>query len=85
MSTYKINFKQLRQEPNISEVLYALERGLNKYNIDFYLVGAVARDVWMSALNGIPPIRITGDIDFAIFIDDRGTYEKLRNYIINTE
>ena len=85
MSTYKINFKQLRQEPHISEVLYALERGLNKYNIDFYLVGAVARDVWMSAINGIPPTRITGDIDFAIFIDDRGTYEKLRNYLINTE
>jgi predicted nucleotidyltransferase len=85
MSTYKINFKQLRQEPHISEVLYSLERGLNKYNIDFYLVGAVARDVWMSAINGIPPTRITGDIDFAIFIDDRGTYEKLRNYIINTE
>lgn len=50
MSTYKINFKQLRQEPHIYEVLYALERGLNKYNIDFYLVGAVARDVWMSAI-----------------------------------
>ncbi len=85
MSTYKINFKQLRQEPHISEVLYALERGLNKFNIDFYLVGAVARDVWMSAINGIPPSRITGDIDFAVFIDDKGTYENLRNYLINTE
>ncbi|SEB06744.1 Predicted nucleotidyltransferase [Flavobacterium gillisiae] len=49
------------------------------------MVGAVARDVWMSAINGIPPTRITGDIDFAIFIDDKGTYEKLRNYLINTE
>lgn len=85
MSTYKINFKQLRQEPHISEVLYALERGLNKFNIDFYLVGAVARDVWMSAINGIPPSRITGDIDFAVFIDDKGTYENLRDYLINTE
>ena len=85
MSYYKINFKQLYQEPHIAEVLFALERGLNKYNIDFYLVGAVARDVWMSAINGIPPSRITGDIDFAVFIDDKGTYEKLRDYLIKTE
>jgi predicted nucleotidyltransferase len=75
MSTYKINFKQLRQQPQLSEMLSALERGLNKFEIDFYLVGAVARDLWMSAINDIPPSRITGDIDFAVFIDDKGTYE----------
>jgi len=49
MSTYKISFKQLRQEAHLSEMLDALERGLEKFNIDFYLVGAVARDVWMTA------------------------------------
>jgi predicted nucleotidyltransferase len=75
MSTYKINFKQLRQQPQLSEMLSALERGLNKFDIDFYLVGAVARDLWMSAINDIPPSRITGDIDFAVFIDDKGTYD----------
>lgn len=85
MNYYKINFKQLRQDPNISDVLFALERGLNKYKIDFYLVGAVARDVWISAINGITPSRITRDIDFAVFIDDKGTYENLRNYLINKE
>jgi len=56
-------------------MLSALERGLNKFDIDFYLVGAVARDLWMSAINDIPPSRITGDIDFAVFIDDKGTYD----------
>ncbi|RYE38057.1 MAG: hypothetical protein EOP48_27690, partial [Sphingobacteriales bacterium] len=85
MSTYKISFKQLRQEANLSEMLLALERGLEKFDIDFYLVGAVARDVWMSAINGIPPSRITGDIDFAVFIHDKGIYEALRNYLIGTE
>jgi predicted nucleotidyltransferase len=75
MSTYKINFKQLRQQPQLSEMLSALERGLNKFDIDFYLVGAVARDLWMSAINDIPPSRITGDIDFAVFIYDKGTYD----------
>jgi predicted nucleotidyltransferase len=80
MSTYKINFKQLRQQPQLSEMLSALERGLNKFDIDFYLVGAVARDLWMSAINDIPLSRITGDIDFAVFIDDKGTYGNLKKY-----
>ncbi|RAR46502.1 hypothetical protein [Flavobacterium lacus] len=85
MSTYKINFKQLRQEPAISEMLLALERGLNKFEIDFYLVGAVARDVWMTAINDIPPSRITGDIDFAVFINDKATYDELKKYLLEVE
>jgi len=44
MSFYKINFEQLRQDPQISEMLSALERGLERFGIDFYLVGALARD-----------------------------------------
>lgn len=85
MSIYKISFKQLQQQPHISEMLTALEKGLNKYNIDFYLVGAVARDVWMTAINDIPPSRVTGDIDFAVFINDKNTYADLRDYLINAE
>lgn len=66
-------------------MLTALERGLNSFNIDFYLVGAVARDLWMTAINDIKPSRITGDIDFAVFINDKGTYESLRQYLIDVE
>jgi hypothetical protein len=41
MNTYKINYEQLRQQPEIAEMLSALQRGLEKFGIDFYLVGAV--------------------------------------------
>jgi predicted nucleotidyltransferase len=85
MTIYKTNFKQLRQNPLLSEMLSALERGLNKFDIDFYLVGAVARDLWMSAINDIPPSRITGDIDFAVFIDDKARYDHLKTYLIEVE
>lgn len=85
MSTYKINFKQLRQDPQLSEMLIALERGLKKFDIDYYLVGAVAKDLWMSAIHDIPPRRITRDIDFAVFINDKGTYENLQKYLIDKE
>jgi predicted nucleotidyltransferase len=85
MSIYKISFKQLRQAPEISEMLTALERGLTKFGIDFFLVGAVARDLWMTAINDIPPSRVTGDIDFAVFINDKGIYDSLKEYLITVE
>lgn len=85
MSTYKINFEQLVQDAKLSDMLSALERGLDKFGIDYYLVGAVARDVWMTAVHGIQPARITGDIDFAILINDSATYLDLKNYLIETE
>lgn len=85
MSSYKINYEQLRQQPEITEMLSALERGFEKFGIDFYLVGAVARDVWMSGINKIAPRRTTGDIDFAVLIIDKGTYEALKTYLVETE
>lgn len=85
MNTYKLNYNQLRQQPEISEMLSAMERGLAKYKVDFYLVGAVARDVWMSGINKIEPRRTTGDIDFAVFINNITTYDELREHLINEE
>lgn len=84
MSTYKISYEQLRQ-PEIAEMLSSLERGFSKFEIDFYLVGAVARDVWMSGINNIKPNRTTGDIDFAILINNKETYDALKDYLINIE
>lgn len=69
----------------MSEVLSALERGLDKFGIDFYLVGAVARNVWMSGINGIAPRRTTADIDFAVLINDKGVYEELKEYLMKEE
>ena len=85
MNSYKINYKQLRQQPELSEMLNALQRGLDRFGIDFFLVGAVARDVWLNGINNIVPKRTTGDIDFAVLINDKGTYDMLKDYLIHTE
>jgi predicted nucleotidyltransferase len=85
MSSYKINYEHLRQQPGMSAMLFALERGFEKFGIDFYLVGAVARNVWMSGINGIAPRKATTDIDFAVLINDKGVYEQLKEYLINEE
>ena len=85
MSIYKIRFEQIRQNKELSNLLSALERGFSRFGIDYYLVGAVSRDVWMSGINKILPGRTTGDIDFAVFINDKGVYEELKTYFINHE
>ena len=66
-------------------MLNALERGLEKYGLDFYLVGAVARDVWMRGIHNLPPRRTTGDIDLAVLINDKGVYEALKKYLVAEE
>jgi predicted nucleotidyltransferase len=77
MNLYKARYEELRQEAEVSEMLFALERGLQKFNIDFYLVGSIAREAWMGAINKLPPSRITKDIDFAVLVNDITTYEEL--------
>ena len=85
MNTYKLNIEQLRLQPEVAEMLTAFQRGLTKFKIDFYLIGAVARDVWMNGINNIAPKRTTGDIDFAVFISKIGVYENLIEYLIENE
>ncbi len=66
-------------------MLAALERGFERFGIDFYLIGAVARDVWMRGIHDTPPKRTTGDIDFAVLINQKGEYEALRDYLVAIE
>ncbi|NBB19074.1 hypothetical protein GVN20_06885 [Runella sp. CRIBMP] len=84
MNTYNLNYSQLRQNSTITEMLSALERGLEKFSIDFYLVGAVARDAWMGIHNK-QARRTTGDIDFAVLINNMSVYEALKDYLIQVE
>ncbi len=84
MSTYKINFDQWQQDASISGLLDALERGFEKFNIDFYLIGALARDTWMG-MNDKRPKRATKDVDFAILIPNTKTFNELKEYLIKEE
>lgn len=84
MHTYRLNYRELRQNSTVDGLLSGLERGFAKFDIDFYLVGAVARDAWMS-IHDKEARRTTGDIDFAVLINKMGTYEALKEYLIAKE
>ena len=85
MSYLVTDFNKIRQEKSIIKILEALERGFVKFGIDYYLVGAVAREVWMRGLKDITPRRATSDIDFGILIKDSGHFTELKDYLINQE
>lgn len=60
----KIPFKKIRDEGQYKEIFQAIERGFIKFGIDFYLVGATARDVWMKGVHILPSKRATRDIRY---------------------
>jgi predicted nucleotidyltransferase len=80
-----IQFDKIRNEGSYKELLEALERGFIKFGIDYYLVGALARDVWMKGVYNIQPRRATKDIDFGILIQNTEMFAQLKEYLINTE
>jgi predicted nucleotidyltransferase len=79
---YRINFKQLRQE-NLKEIFDAFERALQIPDIDFYLIGALARDTWF-AQKGIRALG-TKDVDFAVMISNPEKYLELKQYLVSEE
>jgi predicted nucleotidyltransferase len=62
---------------NVKEVISVLNRAFTEFGIDFYLIGAKARDYWFDA-NKIPIIRGTYDIDFAVLVPDIQHFENLK-------
>lgn len=80
---HKITYQQLRQG-NLGELFAVLETELVTEGIDFYLIGAIARDIWLTALNDIEPGRITRDLDLAVLLANEEQYHQLRDRLIGT-
>ena len=53
------------RERVLKEIFDAMEEAFNALNIDFYIIGAVARNVWYE--KGQHPFRQTKGIDFQLW------------------
>lgn len=73
----------LLQSP-IMAMLKDLEAELNRFGVDFYLVGAVARDYHLSAKPDLSSSRITDDVDIAVMLNDAGQFNKIKAAILDT-
>lgn len=78
MSIYSNNFNKIREENR--SVFDALERALHQLDVDFYLIGAQSRDVWIEHLN-LKGKRTTTDIDYLVYVKDRETWDALVKYL----
>ena len=74
----KVDFKQLRNEA-LRDIILALEEALEKIGIDYYLIGALARDAWFQQEKIIS--RTTADVDFAILVPQKEKFEELKTFL----
>lgn len=77
-----IPFNKIRFE-NLEEILKILKKALLQLGIDFYLIGAVARDIQLTGKYDIPTPRATLDIDIAILVNDQDSYNRLTRMLMD--
>jgi len=74
----RIDLGRLRQE-GLKDICISLEAALQTLGIDYYLIGALARDVWFAQEN--IPSRRTSDVDFAILVPEQKHFEELKAFL----
>ncbi len=85
----KINYNALAID-GLKEVFIQINETCNELEIEFFIVGAIARNIWYVSKN--ENSRGTKDIDFGVYISNVKKYNELRaalkekyNYIESTE
>lgn len=74
-----------RSPTGLDRVLPALTRGMQQLGLDFFLVGAVARDLWLDTAMDAAPRRRTMDVDLAVLVRHEAEYEQLRTWLVTHE
>lgn len=67
------------QRSELKEVFDAVEDAFSNLGIDYYLIGALARDIWYSKENRLS--RATRDVDFAILVGTEAQFEEAKDYL----
>lgn len=67
------------QRSELGEVFDAVEDAFNKLGIDYYVIGALARDIWYS--KEAKWSRATRDADFAILVGTGNQFEDVKDYL----
>ncbi len=75
-----MNWKEVRAG-NLKDILDTLEETFNTLGIDFYLIGAVAKEYWYSK-RGVRA-RQTKDVDFAVLVSSVEVYNNVKEYLKN--
>lgn len=69
---------------SILEMLAAFSKVLREQKIDFFLIGAIARDIRLSASADYKPRRITKDVDIAILVGSEQEFQRVKQALLAT-
>jgi predicted nucleotidyltransferase len=69
-------------EPLVHEVLTVTGKIFKKHQIDFYLIGATARDILLSKDSSYRARRATRDVDLAILVSSEEEFHKLKDFLL---
>jgi predicted nucleotidyltransferase len=76
MTQFKLNL-----ENDVESAILSLIKVAKANNIEFFLIGATARDIILTAW-GLSPLRATRDVDFAAIIQDWNEFGNFRTYLM---
>jgi Uncharacterized protein conserved in bacteria len=82
--TYNISSDKL-ENPLLKDLLKELNIFFNSTGVDFYVIGATARDIILSSLHDMTPDRKTVDLDIAIAISDWKQFQVIEDNLPKRE
>jgi predicted nucleotidyltransferase len=82
--SYNISSENLNNSL-LKDLLKELSSFFTGINVDFYVIGATARDIILSNLHGLVPDRKTDDLDIAIAISDWSQFQSIEENLPKKE
>jgi predicted nucleotidyltransferase len=76
--------EKLFRNGQLLEMLDAFGKVANKLGIDFFLVGAIARDFRLLGKPGLGSKRMTKDVDIAIYLASEDQFYDVKNALLAT-
>jgi predicted nucleotidyltransferase len=70
--------------PLVAEMLKTMETVFRAFEVDYYLVGAIARDIRLSTQEGFAAKRKTNDVDIAILLDNEKQFYDIKEAFVAT-
>ncbi len=71
--------------PLVAEMLKSEGEVFQEFGVDYFLVGALARDIRLAAHENYTAKRRTKDVDIAVLLDDEEEFHAIKDALIATE
>lgn len=80
-----LDFSQKIELIPLATVVQALQAVAQPLGIEYFLIGAAARDLMLRHAHDIEPSRLTEDVDFAVSVPDWPSFESLRTALLGSD